>query len=94
MDRLLSVNEAVEVLGTSVQFPRQLIAQRRIRFIRVGRLVRIPKSAVHEYHEGASVRVTRVLVPTNRDRTPKCRRGKRGLAASVTGMETGQWTGC
>ena len=94
MERLLSDNEAAEVLGTSVQFPRQLIAQRRIRFIRVGRLVRIPKSAVHEYHEGASVRVTRVLVPTNRDRTPKCRRGKRGLAASVTGRETGQWTGC
>ena len=72
MDRLLSVNEAAEVLGTSVQFPRKLIAQRRIRFVRVGRLVRIPESAVREYHEGASVRVTRVLVLTNGDRTSKC----------------------
>ena len=72
MDRLLSVNEAAEVLGTSVQFPRKLIAQRRIRFIRVGRLVRLPESAVREYHEGASVRVTRVLVLTNGDRTSKC----------------------
>ena len=72
MERLLSVNEAAEVLGTSVQFPRKFIAQRRIRFIRVGRLVRIPESAVRKYHEGESVRVTRVLVLTNGDRTSKC----------------------
>lgn len=55
MDRLLSVNEAAEVLGTSVQFPRKLIAQRRIRFVRVGRLVRIPESAVREYIETRTV---------------------------------------
>ena len=71
MERLLSVDAAAEVLGTSVQFPRKLIAQRRIRFIRVGRLVRLPESAVREYHEGESVRVTRVLVLTNGDRTSK-----------------------
>ena len=55
MERLLSVNEAAEVLGTSVQFPRKLIAQRRIRFVRVGRLVRIPESAVREYIETRTV---------------------------------------
>ena len=49
MERLLSVDDAADVLGTSVQFPRKLIAQRRIRFVRVGRLVRIPESAVREY---------------------------------------------
>jgi excisionase family DNA binding protein len=65
MDRLLSVNEAAEVLGTSVQFPRKLIAQRRIRFVRVGRLVRIPESAVREYIE------TRTVEPVER------RRGRR-----------------
>ena len=55
MERLLSVDEAAEVLGTSVQFPRKLIAQRRIRFVRVGRLVRIPESAVEEYIENRTV---------------------------------------
>jgi excisionase family DNA binding protein len=44
MERLLSVNDAAEVLGTSVQFPRKLIAQRGFRFVRVGRLVRIPET--------------------------------------------------
>ena len=55
MERLLSVDDAAEVLGTSVQFPRKLIAQRRIRFVRVGRLVRIPESAVREYIETRTV---------------------------------------
>lgn len=65
MDRLLSVNEAAEVLGTSVQFPRKLIAQRRIRFVRVGRLVRIPESAVREYIQ------TRTVEPVSRRRGPR-----------------------
>jgi excisionase family DNA binding protein len=65
MERLLSVNEAAEVLGTSVQFPRKLIAQRRIRFVRVGRLVRIPESAVREYIE------TRTVEPVERRRGPR-----------------------
>jgi len=55
MDHLLSVGQAAELLGTSVQFPRKLIAQRRIRFVRVGRLVRIPESAVREYIESRTV---------------------------------------
>ena len=65
MDRLLSVNQAAEVLGTSVQFQRKLIAQRRIRFVRVGRLVRIPESAVREYIE------TRTVEPVVRRRGPR-----------------------
>jgi excisionase family DNA binding protein len=55
MESLLSVDEAAAVLGTSVHFPRKLIAQRRIRFIRVGRLVRIPESAVREYIQTQTV---------------------------------------
>jgi excisionase family DNA binding protein len=55
MDRLLSVEQAAEVFATSVQFPRQLIAQRRIRFVRVGRLVRIPESAIREYIDTRTV---------------------------------------
>ena len=45
-DRLLTVGEVAERLGTSVRFPRRLIAERRITFVRVGRHVRIPERAV------------------------------------------------
>jgi excisionase family DNA binding protein len=48
-DRLLTVGEAAEMLRTSERFPRRLIAERRIRFTRVGRHVRIPESALREF---------------------------------------------
>lgn len=49
MDRLLNVDEAATFLGTTERFPRRLIAERRIRFVRVGRHVRIPESALTAY---------------------------------------------
>jgi excisionase family DNA binding protein len=42
----LTVHQAAERLGTSVRFPRRLIAARRITFVRVGRHVRIPEAAI------------------------------------------------
>jgi excisionase family DNA binding protein len=48
-DRLLTVAEASQVLGTTERFPRRLIEQRRIRFVRIGRHVRIPESALREF---------------------------------------------
>jgi excisionase family DNA binding protein len=48
-DRLLTVSEAAEILSTSERFPRRLIEERRIRFVRVGRHVRIPESALREF---------------------------------------------
>jgi excisionase family DNA binding protein len=48
-ERLLTVAEAAQVLSTTERFPRRLIAERRIRFVRVGRHVRIPESALHEF---------------------------------------------
>jgi excisionase family DNA binding protein len=49
-DRLLTIAEAAEVLNTSQRFPRRLIEERRIRFVRVGpRHVRIPESAIREF---------------------------------------------
>jgi excisionase family DNA binding protein len=48
-ERLLTCDQAAELLGTAASFPRYLIAQRKIRFVRVGRLVRIPESAITEY---------------------------------------------
>ena len=54
-DRLLTVGQAAELLGTSERFPRRLIEQRRIRFVRVGRHVRIPESALREFIEAGLV---------------------------------------
>ena len=54
-ERLLTVNQAAELLGTAVSFPRRLIAQRKIRFVRVGRHVRIPESALTEFITAGTV---------------------------------------
>ena len=53
-DRLLTVAQAAELLGTTDRFPRRLIAERRIRFIRLGESgrrghVRIPEPALREF---------------------------------------------
>jgi excisionase family DNA binding protein len=49
IDRLLTLEEAAEVLGTKPRFTRRLVAERRIRFTRVGRHIRIPESALREF---------------------------------------------
>ncbi|MFE9106663.1 excisionase family DNA-binding protein [Actinomadura geliboluensis] len=48
-DRLLTYAQAAEVLNTTPRFPRRLVEERRIRFVKVGRFVRIPESALREY---------------------------------------------
>lgn len=53
MERLLSVPEAAERLGTTTRF--RLIAEKRIRFVRLGRHVRIPESAIKEFVEAGTV---------------------------------------
>jgi excisionase family DNA binding protein len=55
IERLLSVDEAAEVLGTKPRFPRRLIAERRIRYVHVGRHVRIPESALAEFIASGTV---------------------------------------
>ena len=47
VERLLTVRQAAELLVAGVF--RRLIAERRIRFVRVGRHVRIPESALAEF---------------------------------------------
>ncbi|MGH8834467.1 MAG: helix-turn-helix domain-containing protein [Actinomycetes bacterium] len=54
-DRLLTVREVSERLGTSERFPRRLIDERRIRFVRLGRHVRIPESALEEFIQAGVV---------------------------------------
>jgi excisionase family DNA binding protein len=43
-DKLLTVEEAANRLGTSVRFVRRLIAERRIAYVKVGRHVRITEA--------------------------------------------------
>jgi excisionase family DNA binding protein len=54
-DRLLTLEEAADVLGTKPRFTRRLVAERRIRFTRVGRHVRIPESALREFIDAGMV---------------------------------------
>ncbi|WP_406113791.1 helix-turn-helix domain-containing protein [Kitasatospora purpeofusca] len=61
-DPLLTIAQAAELLGTTERFPRRLIAERRIAFVKVGRHVRIPASAVAEYI------AARTVQPVNRSR--------------------------
>ncbi|HEX9353614.1 MAG TPA: excisionase family DNA-binding protein [Streptosporangiaceae bacterium] len=49
VEQLLTVAQVAELLGTSERFPRRLIAERRIRFVRLGRHVRISESALADF---------------------------------------------
>ncbi|MER7463561.1 helix-turn-helix domain-containing protein [Streptomyces sp. NPDC097981] len=54
-ERFLSVAQVAELLGTTVRFPRRLIEERRITYVKVGRHVRIPESAVHAFIDANTV---------------------------------------
>ena len=58
VERLLTVVQVAELLGTSERFPRRLVAERRIKFVRVGRHVRVPESALREFIEAGLVEPT------------------------------------
>lgn len=59
LDRLLSVEQVAERLGTTERFPRRLIEERRIEFVRVGRHVRIKESVLDTYIESRTVKPIR-----------------------------------
>jgi excisionase family DNA binding protein len=67
VERLLTVVQAAELLSTSPRFPRRLIEERRIRFVRIGRHVRIPESALREFIAAGLVEPMTDCSP-NRDR--------------------------
>jgi excisionase family DNA binding protein len=54
--RLLTVEEVAEILNTTERFPRRLIAERRIEFVRLGRHVRISESVLAEYIQSGVVK--------------------------------------
>ncbi|WP_113699671.1 excisionase family DNA-binding protein [Nonomuraea lactucae] len=55
LGRLLTVAEVAERLNTSERFPRRLIEERRIMFVRLGRHVRIPERALEAFIAGSVV---------------------------------------
>jgi excisionase family DNA binding protein len=55
-DRLMSVVEAAEYLGTRERFIRHLIAQRRIRYHKIGgRYVKLKKSDLDAFIEAGRI---------------------------------------
>ncbi|MFE3048129.1 excisionase family DNA-binding protein [Streptomyces albidoflavus] len=64
-ERLLDVHQVAELLGTTVRFPRRLIEERRITFVKIGRHVRIPESAVSAFIAERTVKpvITRLGAP-------------------------------
>jgi excisionase family DNA binding protein len=55
-ERYLTVAQVAERLGTTERFPRRLIAERRITFVKVGRHVRIAESALSAFIDANTVR--------------------------------------
>ncbi len=56
MEKLLTVKEAAARLGTTERFPRRLIAERRIRYVKLGgHHVRIPETALADFIEAGTV---------------------------------------
>jgi excisionase family DNA binding protein len=54
VDKLLTVPEAAERFNTPERFVRRLVAERRITVVHLGRLVRIPESAVLAFIEAGT----------------------------------------
>jgi excisionase family DNA binding protein len=80
------------ILATSDRFPRRLIAERRIRFVRVGRHVRIPESALREFIDAG------MIEPSARPRRRRRgglmggnTKGSRRRFGAVRRLPSGQW---
>jgi excisionase family DNA binding protein len=63
MDRLLTVEQAAERLGTSVRFVRRLVFERRIAYTKLGRHVRIAPHDLDAYIRAGRVEVGAIPLP-------------------------------
>ncbi len=50
-DELLTVEQAGEYLGTGERFIRRLVAQRRVSYVKLGKYVRLQRSALSGVHQ-------------------------------------------
>ena len=73
LDRLLTVEEAADRLGTSVRFVRRLVAERRIAYVKVGRHVRLDPTDVEAFIAASrvEVRLSSVAVLPHRNPSPR-----------------------
>jgi excisionase family DNA binding protein len=58
LNQMLSMTDAAELLGTSRHFVRRLVAERRIRFYKVGRHVRIAEADLLSFVAAGRVEAT------------------------------------
>ncbi len=58
-DHLLDVDQVAVILGTTPRFPRRLIEERRIEYVKVGRHVRIRASVLADFIAANTVTPTR-----------------------------------
>jgi excisionase family DNA binding protein len=63
MDRLLTVEEAADRLGTSVRFVRRLVFERRIAYTKLGRHVRIAPGDLDAFIGAGRVEVDAIPLP-------------------------------
>ena len=66
LDRLLTVEDAADQLGTSVRFVRRLIFERRIAFVKVGRHVRIASADLDAYIRAGRVEADAIPILARR----------------------------
>jgi excisionase family DNA binding protein len=60
VDRLLSIAEAAELMGTPERFVRRLVAERRIAYHKIGKYVRITEPDVRAFVLAGRVEPVRV----------------------------------
>jgi excisionase family DNA binding protein len=63
LDKLLTVEEAAERLGTSTRFVRRLVAERRIAYVKLGRHVRIAPHDLDAFIRAGRVEVGAIPLP-------------------------------
>lgn len=69
---LLTLQEAAKRTATPDRLWRRLVAERRVRYVKVGRYVRIPASAIEEFLDANTVEPVgqaAVGIPTTRRRS-------------------------
>jgi excisionase family DNA binding protein len=54
-DPLLTKDQAAELLNVAVRFIDRCVVERRIRYVKFGRYIRIPQSAIDEYVAASTV---------------------------------------
>lgn len=55
MDRLLTIDEAAAQLGVGIRFLRRLVAERRIRFYKIGKHVRFLSTDLADFIAAGAV---------------------------------------